>query len=326
LYDGLTTKEGLESTVIGGLIGGGAGTLGYFRNAKSDAERKKFQLDFANKMLPQLNEVMKNKLLETDRTLTYQQLADDNITNRDKFNYFNDRHSSIVSLVQQNLQAGTLGILVDRINSLRNANAEELNQVFGNDITLADTQRWDSNDTINSLIKEINNIKKINDAVQINLPNPYDQKKDTAKFLAFRELQNLATHTASSLDNTNNRILKINADLNSFGVSFNNIYFNTLDKKGKEEYIKSTEDEIKDTNPVHHKHLTEDVNDIIKLNKRKEVYTEAYNKLTSEKGIKENLEKIETKQNKVKDPVQDTPSQPPVVNTPEKYCTKSTYT
>ena len=297
LYDGLTTKEGLESTVIGGFIGGGAGTLGHFRNAKNDAERKKFQLDFANKMLPQLNEVMKNKLLETDRTLTYQQLADDNITNRDKFNYFNDRHSSIVSLVQQNLQAGTLGILIDRVNSLRNASAEELNQVFGNDITIADTQRWDSNDTITSLVKEINNIKKVNDAVLLNLPNPYDQKKDTAKYLTFKELQNLATHTASSLDNTNNRILKINADLNSFGVSFNNIYFNTLDKKGKEEYIEATNQEIKDTNPVHHKHLTESVNDIIKLNKRREIYTKAYNDLTSEKGIKENLEKIETKQN-----------------------------
>jgi hypothetical protein len=317
LYDGLATKEGLENTVIGGLMGVAAGGLGHIRNAKNEKDQKIAQLDFINKNLPQISQVLKDKLLDTNRTLTYQQLADENISDKDKFNYYNDKHSALVSLVQQHSNAGTLGILIDRINDLKSTDPTELNKLFGNDVTLVDPKKWSPTEAANSLVKEIHQISKVQDAVKRILPNPYDRKTELPQYLAFRELQNLGTHIASSLDNTTSRIFKINADLNQFGITFNNVIYNNLTKKEKEDYLKSTEDEINEINPVHHSHLFEDVNDILNLNQRRKVFTEAYNSLTSEKGIKENLEKIETKQKETKDPIQEIIPPKPVINTPE---------
>ena len=305
LYDGIATKEGLENTVIGGLMGVVAGGAAHIRNGKEEADRKKFQLDYINKNLPKALAVIKDKILDADRSITYQQNMDKNIIESDKenkFNYYNNKHSALVSLVQQHLASGTLGILVDRIKGLKTASKEEINKLFGNEVTQSDLERWDSEDTINSLVRDINNIKDIHENVQRILPNPYNIKTQPKEYLAFKDLQNLLTHTASTIDNTTARIHTLNQQLNRFGITFNNILYNNLTKEEKKDYLESTKEEIQDTNPVHHAHLNKELNDILNLNQRKEVFTAAYKTLSSEKGSKETLEKISILQKEKEQP------------------------
>jgi len=322
LYEGIATKEGLENTVIGGLMGVVAGGTAHIRNGKEEADRKKAQLDYINKNLPKALDVIKDKILDADRSITYQQNMDQNIaesSKENKFNYYNNKHSALVSLVQQHLNAGTLGILVDRIKGLKTASKEEINKLFGNEITQADLERWDIDDTINSLVKDITNIKSIHENVQRILPNPYNLKTQPKEYFAFKDLQNLLTHTASTIDNTTARIHNINEQLNRFGITFNNTLYNNLTKEEKKSYLESTKKEIEDTNPVHHAHLNKELNDILNLNKRKEVFTEAYKTLSSEKGSKETLEKINALQKEKEQPKTEVKKEekPPVPPNPE---------
>lgn len=281
LADALLTKEGAENWYTGGVIGlSGAGpsTIQELIQAKTNKDFSKKQLSWFNSQLPQQNLILKARLLDANRTLSFAKSAENNLLNRDEFNYYNDLHSAFVSMVQQNISNGTIELLKARIKSLHGVPQEEVNTTFGNQVTQEHLIAWNTAETLENLIQEIDDVVRTDVQIKRLAPNPYDPKKDKENFLAFQELQNTFTYLASSIHNSDKRIQKLNAKLAEMrAVPFDVDLYIGLSKEEREGLDKEIlEINEKNLSPENFKEAKQYYDDIKDLKTRREIFKRSY--------------------------------------------------
>lgn len=295
----LGTNEGWEAGLLGGFLGAPAGAL-QSRGA-TDEEYKKAQIaaDVINIGFKNIQNTKENLL----QSAVSGKMAEQNLKDGQKDKFYDNKHDEFKGYVKTVEENGGTDILVQQMESMRNAPIEEVKQFFQIPAQYNFTEQ-SKNQKIDEAIKEIKGIADIHRKIKENYP--------TLTKPVFDALFDAAT----ALDNTSKRVGELSSQLSA--LSSGELTFSELDYKNNVEYrnkfnrdAKAVIDKYKQISPSGADEIIEKMKALKYLTlERRQKYINQWDKAVS--NPEEIIKQAETVQTKT---AQESPVQPLPVNT-----------
>jgi hypothetical protein len=281
----LTTKEGLESILVGGITGGPFNMKGARseRLAREAATQQRINSLTKDPDFLQGGSKMANYILANNAL----QKAEVAKQNKDLYEAKNQEAYAFGKYVQSHIDGNTTDLLIEKLNTLKQAPVEEFNQFFG--FKPGDTNS--QTETIDKLTGRIQKMQNLHD----NITRAYGLAQGTPTQIAENKwLRNALFEASFTIENKEERENKMAEELNNLTRnpaleiarrtlinSYKNRDFETAEKMAKE-WEKLTEKSLKGEGKVNVGVSYEDFRKT-----QRETYRQEYNALV-EKTLDEN--------------------------------------
>jgi predicted NAD-dependent protein-ADP-ribosyltransferase YbiA (DUF1768 family) len=287
----LGSKEGLESMLIGAILGGGGVPSSVKQNMKTDAHTASAVATLNQyKALPNVKAFYESAIRHT----ALQKDADKALQESNIFAYKNAQFDQFKNYVKSRIDADKFDTLTDELNDIKNLDKDEFIKTFGLD------EGSDKVKSVNEFVEKLktkaSELRNINDSINQRFPNLNKGIKermfDAASNLTDisrreEELSNQLSSITSKTLGTRN-ITKFPSLLNILNP-FKDSSISTIEedikssinakKLSKQQLDKEIEQYIKTVNPLEGEKVKEIINDLSKLKERREDFIEKYNNL-----------------------------------------------
>jgi hypothetical protein len=208
LSETLGSKEGLESILLGALLGGPAGVITTRGERKQNEDIVSRGLDILNNSSSMLK--LSNKMQNSTAASSYQVDRTKAAEAGDKFEYKNAQHEMNKGYIKQNIDAGTTDLLIDKLESSKGLNEEEFKKAYSED---QDAKLHKPvSQIIDEKIKEIKHLVKLHEDVQAAFPN---RGTTVEARMNHENLTNLLWGHAANIDNVDVREKELGDELSS---------------------------------------------------------------------------------------------------------------
>jgi effector-binding domain-containing protein len=328
----LTSREGQENILIGGIIGGPFGLKG--------AKAERIAEDLAVKQLvdarnedPNFTDAGKalgdmfSASLGNDKAIVRKikslgivdklQKAEQHKLNNEVYESMNEEESALMDYIKLQLDKGTHEFLKTKLSALKEANPKEIAQFFGFDETVRES---DMHEKIDKVISKVDEYSKLNDTINRLYGTSSGDKKVQALNSILRDRLFKASATIGSVESRIKSITDRISESSPEGSNIislrkqafdlvNNTKLDDLVSQAKEsgldyaKYIKDFREKAFDNynnsikklmanDPLNATAVMEDLADLNRLDGRKKEFVDIYNGLNNPKGVSEIL-KIE---------------------------------
>lgn len=239
LKDQFGTSEGLENMVVGALSalisGGIMGKVDSARGVGKDA-----RLQSAINVLNQygLTGVLFDQY---DNTLSSAAIAkdmDEAAKSGDVFKYKNLKNDMLIKFVQSRIPSGMHDVTVEQLNMLKDLDKEEFEKTFGMDFS--SSNKSTVSQYVDSLINEVNNIKKISDSIDFTFKNPFkriinpttkEEEEQNNNHNDFNTWKAELTYLAAKVPHINERLNSIQQSVSEINPNISNDLLSQLTNK-----------------------------------------------------------------------------------------------
>lgn len=200
----LSDREGLESMLVGGITGGPFGIKGARseRLAREANTQKRINAISTDPEFLQGGSKMANYILANNAL----QNAEAAKQNKDLFEAKNQEAYAFGKYVQSHINTGTVDLLLEKLNTLKQAPGEEFNQFFG--FKPGDTKS--QSETIDKLTERIGKLQNLHD----NITRAYGMSQGTPTQIAEnRWLRNALFEASFTIENKEEREKKMAEEL-----------------------------------------------------------------------------------------------------------------
>lgn len=287
----LGSKEGLESMLIGAILGGGSVPSSIKQNMRNEAHTAQ-AVNVLNqyKALPNVKALYESAIRHT----ALQKDIDKALQQNDIFTYKNAQFDQFKNYVKSRIDSDKFDTLTDELNDIKNLDKDEFIKTFG--LEEGSDKVKSVNEFVEKLKTKATELRDISDSIEQRFPNLNKGIKermfDAASNLTDvsrreTELSNqLSTITSKTLGTKN--VTRFPSLLNILNP-FKNSSISTIEedvkssinaeKLSKQQLDNEIEQYIKTVNPLEGEKVKEIVNDLGKLKERREDFIEKYNNL-----------------------------------------------
>lgn len=304
LGETLSSKEGLESILVGGLVGGPFGLKGARAERVAQDARTKKLVDAMNAdpLFLQSNPVVKDFLSATNNA----NKSEDYLKQGDVFNAKNKADIALNTYIKSQLDNGTADYFVERLNSLKEMDQSELDKYFGPGTT---TQQ------IDQVIEKVGKLNELNESIETLYGTPGGTEEQKQQNAQLRERLFFSAATIKDVEGRMNNITKelagmgnaeVNAVLaarqNAIGMHKTVTPETTPKDKMFDEYLKEMQAQAVENynalvkqfakdNPVEASQAMQLLADLNQLDERKQDFIKYYNELNDPEKARALLEK-----------------------------------
>jgi len=303
LVNTLTTKQGWESILLGGLLGGPMGLHGVAKETKDSNDRTAKAVELINNS--SVLGGLKNKVENSIQEASYQKAKDAALERGDIAEYKNLEFQERKSYIKKVIESGGFDLLMDKLESTKGMAPAEFKKAFGikedyklnPKSTIGDTEA-DVHNHIDEIKKKAVKLKDTYDKIQLAFPFKGSTKEE---LLSHKILTETLWNASTNIDNIDDREKQIAQHISELTNGTVNVFTGVnqlalreeFGDKYQEEFDKRFEANLKNiTNPLIKNEVIAAKKDIDKLAKEREHYIDSYNKLVNSK---EEVKKIEAK-------------------------------
>jgi len=209
--------------------------------------------------------------------------------NNDDFEYMNKESDILINHVVSKIKTGKIEDFKDQLSEFKNLTPEQFEAEYG--VKLEKDKLTGIKESVSSFvdnkIKSAEKIERLNDSVNNMYPDAPESVKDRLLYSAFSmensaDRSNELNQKATKLLTEN--LLRYNNLFLSEDGSLINPNYNTLDYKGKEQFKKQINK--LDINPIDKQEINLLIEDVDKLNKRKDSFVDSYKILSDPRYYK----------------------------------------
>ena len=213
----LGTNEGWESGLLGGFLGAPAGALQSRGATDEEYKRAQIAADVINTGFKNLQNTKENLL----QSSVSGKMAEQNLKDGQKDKFYDNKHDEFKGYVKTVEENGGTDVLIQQIESMKQAPIEEVKQFFQIPAQYNFTEQ-SKNQKIDEAIKEIKAIADVHRKIKENYP--------TITKPVFDALFDAST----ALDNTSKRVGELSGELSA--LSSGELTFSELDYKNDVDY------------------------------------------------------------------------------------------
>ena len=217
-----SSKEGLTG-MFAGLLGGGAfGMIG------AGKERTQKQTNTAKAIAtlntdPEFKMALQTKIGDYVRIQAFNQDEDKATDNGDKLAAKNAKSNAFIATVKSHIDSGTVENLKERVKLLQKSDDKSFEDAFGFTEAGQKVDAGQRHKITQDLIDKIENIEKMDQAIQVKYSGNFDIKTSPLKWAANRELMAQLLFSAANIDNVDEREKSLSADIYKLtGLSYQN--------------------------------------------------------------------------------------------------------
>jgi hypothetical protein len=293
LVETLTSKEGIESMLLGAILGAGGGFM------QNDVKQKTANTERAVELLNKHTLDSMTKKLETGaRLMSYEKDKDALLSVKDVFNYKNLEFDQFKTLVQYRSEFGKFNDLLDELDGLKSYTEDKFKERFG--FSKEEALPKPIPQLVEELKSKATKIKDIHEAIELEFPVNRHKELSNAEFSYLKEA---LFHTTTVLDNTNSRIAELKNQITNLSTPNSPIrVFDSLQAATDENYLPTYMQEVNKAlearktlegeNSINVKNLESYSNDIVKLEERRQLFVTESNKLRDPNKVKASFSDI----------------------------------
>ena len=217
-----SSKEGLTG-MFAGLLGGGAfGMIG------AGKERTQKQTNTAKAIAtlntdPEFKMALQTKIGDYVRIQAFNQDEDKATDNGDKLAAKNAKSNAFIATVKSHIDSGTVENLKERVKLLQKSDDKSFEDAFGFTEAGQKVDAGQRHKITQDLIDKIENIEKMDQAIQVKYSGNFDIKTSPLKWAANRELMAQLLFSAANIDNVDKREKSLSNDIYKLtGLSYQN--------------------------------------------------------------------------------------------------------
>jgi len=306
LGETLSTKEGLEAILVGGLVGGPFGMRGAGAERTAKDARTKILVDKLNSdpTFVQANPLVQKMLASTNSANN----AETYLKNGDLFNAKNAADQSLNTYIKGQIDAGTTDYFVERLESIKQMDQTERDKFFGPGTTPAQ---------VDQVIDKVRKLEGLYNSIETLYGTPGGTPEQKQRNTMLREMLFFSASTIKDVEGRMSNIVKeltamanpqVAAIIAAREIAINMQKTITPESvpagKDFEQYLAEMEDQavkgynalltqfIKD-NPVEASQTTQLFADLNQLDKRKQEFIKYYNELNDPEKAEALLKKTQ---------------------------------
>ncbi len=304
LGETLSSKEGLESILVGGLVGGPFGLKGARAERIAQDVRTKTLVDSLNAdpLFLQSNPSVRDFLSATNNA----NKSEDYLKQGDVFNAKNSADQALNTYIKSQINNGTTDYFIERLNSLKEMDQSEMDKYFGPGTTPQQ---------IDQIIEKVGKLSELNNSIETLYGTPGGTEEQKQQNAQLRERLFFSAATIKDVEGRMTNITKElagmgNPEVNAVLAARNNAvglykmvtpetapkdrifeeYRNEMQKQAVDNYNALVTQFEKD-NPVEASQAMQLLADLNQLDKRKQDFIKYYNELNDPEKARALLEK-----------------------------------
>ena len=280
------SEEGSDSFLIGalsaGLFGNATKLIKEGASGYKNPIDKQIQesIDLLNKS--KSKDIIKNAVETFNRHSNLSNEYDEAVKNNDSFIAMNKMDDMMNNLVTSRIKTGKIEDLKNTLNDMKSMSQNEFEDTYGIKLSTDEFTgiKQSVADFIQTKLNSVNKIESLNNSINTLFPEVSTNIKDRVLYAAF-SLEN-SQKRANDLNNKTTKILQDQFFKNGTNLLIGDNSFHTdnylhLDNKQKEEFKKAINSS--NISPISKEQINNNLFDIDKLLKRKELFIKEYEKL-----------------------------------------------